>query len=152
PPHALDQAAAVENGMDGAFRRNSDTARKPSHQKLPDLAGAPVGLFALEVDDLGLKLDRELIGVTYRTPGAVTESLGPALLVAAVNLVAGLPGNTVLAAQIRHRLAPHKAGHEAHTFVHHRTLLPRHPHLPPAKSGEKCYPCVRYEVSPMSQI
>jgi hypothetical protein len=29
-------------------------------------------------------------------------------------------------------------------------LLPRHPHLPP--KGEKCYPCVRCETSPMSRV
>jgi hypothetical protein len=35
-------------------------------------------------------------------------------------------------------------------LLHHRTRFPRHQHLPPTK-GEKCYPCVRYEVSPMSR-
>ncbi len=40
-------------------------------------------------------------------------------------------------------------GDKAKAFFHHRTRFPRHPHLPP--KGEKCYPCVRYEMSPMSQ-
>jgi hypothetical protein len=34
-------------------------------------------------------------------------------------------------------------------LVHDRTLLPGHQHLPP--KSEKCYPCVRYDLSPMSQ-
>src|SRR5690606_36677285 len=34
-------------------------------------------------------------------------------------------------------------------FLHNRTLSPRHQHLRP--KSQKCYPCVRYETSPMSQ-
>src|SRR5262245_22833336 len=43
-----------------------------------------------------------------------------------------------------------QASHEAQTFFHRRTLLPGHLHLLP-KSG-KCYPCVRYDLSPMSRV
>src|SRR5947209_6313731 len=35
-------------------------------------------------------------------------------------------------------------------FLRHRTLPPRHQHLPP--NGEKCYPCVRNDLSPISQV
>ena len=42
------------------------------------------------------------------------------------------------------------AGDKAQAFLHHRTLSPRHQHLPP--NGEKCYPCVRYDLSPISQV
>src|SRR5882724_5529981 len=41
------------------------------------------------------------------------------------------------------------ASHELQPFIHHRTLLPRHHSLP--KNRRKCYPCVRYDVLPMSQ-
>ena len=47
-------------------------------------------------------------------------------------------------------LALQQPGDKAKAFFHHRTRFPRHPHLPPAKS-EKCNPCVRYEMSPMSR-
>jgi hypothetical protein len=50
--------------------------------QLADPADAPVRLFALQSDDQGLKLLRELVGVTYRPPGAVAQSLKPVLLVA----------------------------------------------------------------------
>jgi len=38
---------------------------------------------------------------------------------------------------------------EPQALVHHRTLLPRYPRLP--RKGERCYPCVRYDLSPISQ-
>jgi hypothetical protein len=38
-------------------------------------------------------------------------------------------------------------GNKALALVHHRTLLPRHRHLPLPRG--KCYPCVRYALSPM---
>src|SRR5215213_9100776 len=36
-----------------------------------------------------------------------------------------------------------------HSF--HRTLLPRHPHLPLLGKSRRCNPCVRYELSPLSR-
>ena len=73
--HALDQAMAIEHGMNGALSRNPDMACKPPEQKLADLASAPMRLFALEGNDLALNLRRQLIGVSYRSPRAITESL-----------------------------------------------------------------------------
>ena len=72
------------------------------------------------------------------------------LLVAIEDLVAGLAGDAELAGEIGHGFALEQAGHEAQALFHHRTLLPGHLHLPP-KSG-KCYPCVRYDLSPMSRV
>ena len=66
------------------------------------------------------------------------------------NLVAGLPGDTEIPANVRHGLAVQQAGHKAKALFHHRTRFPRHQHIPPA-NGEKCYPCVRYGMSPMSR-
>jgi serine/threonine protein kinase len=40
--------------------------------------------------------------------------------------------------------------HCLQSFIHDRTLLPRHHFLP--ITGKKCHPCVRYNVSPMSQV
>jgi len=54
--------------MDGAFGRDLDVAVEPPHQELPDLAGAPVWLLALEPDDQGLDLLGELIGVADWPP------------------------------------------------------------------------------------
>ena len=46
---------------------------------------------------------------------------------------------------------PHSASRKPKPFVHHRTLLPRHPHFPP-KKGKKCNPCVRYDLLPMFRV
>jgi hypothetical protein len=53
-------------------------------------------------------------------------------------------------ADLRHGLPVQQTGNKAQAFFHNRTRFPRHPHLPQNKSG-KCNPCVRYEMSPMSQ-
>jgi hypothetical protein len=41
PACTLDQAVAIEDGMDGAFGRKAYVAGEPSHQQLADLARAP---------------------------------------------------------------------------------------------------------------
>ncbi len=150
PAAALDQAVAIEHGMDGAFGRHADVAGEPADQKLTDLACAPVRLLWLEADNEALDLLRQLIGVAHRAPAAVGKSLKPVFLVAIEDLVAGLPGYAELPAYLGHRLAIEQAGDKTQAFVHHRTLFPRHQHLPP--KGKKCYPCVRYDVSPMSRV
>ena len=71
------------------------------------------------------------------------------LLIAIEDLVAGLAGDAELPADVAHRFAVQQPGHEPQALVHHRTLLPRHRHLP--LEGGKCYPCVRYDVLPISQ-
>src|SRR5260370_66983 len=67
---------------------------------------------------------------------------------ASLNIVAGLPRYAEIPANVRHGLAIQQAGHKAKALFHHRTRFPRHQHLPSAK-GDKCYPCVRYGISPM---
>src|ERR1700731_2595014 len=42
------------------------------------------------------------------------------------------------------------ASHKLQSFIHYRTLLPRHHSLP--SKGRKCHLCVRYNVLPMSQV
>src|SRR6185295_5552248 len=56
--------------------------------------------------------------------------------------------------QLGHGLALQQPGNETQAFFHDRTLLPGHCHLPPGPpvvAGGKCYPCVRYVLSPMSR-
>src|SRR5205085_8274319 len=73
----------------------------------------------------------------------------PVLLVAIEYLVTGLTRYPEVPAHVRHCLAVQEAGDKAKAFFHDRTRFPRHQHLP--RKGEKCYPCVRYEMSPMSR-
>ena len=150
PAAALDQAMAIEHRMDGAFGRNPDIAVEPSYQQLPDLARAPVRLLGLEPDNQALELLRQLVGIAHRPPRAVAQRRQPVLPVAIENLVAGLAGYAEFPADVRHGLPVQQAGDKAKAFFHNRTRFPRHPHLPLAKS-EKCNPCVRYELSPMSR-
>src|SRR5208282_5420061 len=135
--------------MDGAPGRHAHIAREPPHQEFADLARPPMRLAALEVDNQALDLPRQLVGVAHRPPRAVGEGFEPMRLVAIEDFVAGLARDAELATDIRHRLAIHKLADKSQALVHDRTLLQRHQHLPP--KGEKCYPCVRYEMSPMSQ-
>src|SRR5436305_944414 len=141
---------AVEDRMDGAFGRNPNIAVEPPDQQFPDLAGAPVRLLGLEPDNQALDLLRELVGIAHRPSRAIAQGLKPVLPVAIENLVAGLAGYAEFPADVRHGLPVQQAGDKAEAFIHDRTRFPRHPHLPPAKS-EKCNPCVRYELSPMSR-
>ena len=149
PAAALNQAVAIENRMDGALGRNSDIAVEPPDQELADLAGPPVRLLALEPDNQALDRRRQLIGITHRSARPVAQGRQPMLLVAIKNLVACLAGYAEIPADVRHGLPVQQAGHKAKALFHHRTRFPRHPHLPP--KGGKCYPCVRYEMSPMSR-
>src|SRR5271169_3786780 len=69
------------------------------------------------------------------------------LLVALEDLVAGLARNAERATDLAHRFAVQQLSDKPQALVHYRTLLPRHPHLP--QKGKGCYPCVRYDLSPM---
>src|SRR5512135_3703720 len=135
--------------MDGAPGGNPHVAGQPPDQKLPDLACAPMQLLAFEPDNQARNRLRQLIGVAHRPPRTVAQGLKTVLLVAVENLVAGLTRYTELPAHVRHGLTVQQAGDKAKALFHDRTRFPRHQHLPP--KSEKCYPCVRYEVSPMSQ-
>src|SRR5436309_7884823 len=124
--------------MDGAFSGELDV-REAAQQPLADLASTPAGMLVLHIENVVLHLKRELVSIAIRTTATIGETLHTALLVAVEDLVAGLAGNAELAAQLRHRLTSESASHELESFIHYRTLLPRHP-LPPRK---------RKKVSPM---
>src|SRR4051794_31324364 len=81
-------------------------------QPLPDLRGAPTGKLALERQDRLLHDQRELIGVPVRPAAAVRQALNPIVLVAVVDLVAGLPRDPELLAERRHFLAVQHARDE----------------------------------------
>src|SRR6476619_6944275 len=121
-----------------------------SRVRVPPRSPKSPRLLGLQADNQGLDLGRQLIGVADRPPGAVVQRLEPVLPVAVKNLVAGFAGSPELPADLGHGLSVEQAGDKAQAFFHHRTRFPRHPHLPPKKS-EKCNPCVRYKMSPMSR-
>src|SRR4029453_3408354 len=60
-------------------------------------------------------------------------------------------GGAVLSAQLGHGLAVERSGNETQAFFHDRTLLPGYRQLPCCRRW-KCYPCVRYDLSPMSRV
>src|SRR5438034_5223095 len=136
--------------MNGAFGRHPDVAVEPPHQEFADLARSPVRLLGLELGDQRLKLLRELIGIAHGPPRAITERLQAVLLVAIENLVTGLAGYPELPAHIGHGFPIQKPGDKTKALFHYRTRFPWHLHLPQTKS-EKCNPCVRYVLSPMSR-
>src|SRR5262245_22429378 len=130
-----------------AGTRTSPSSRRTRSSRI---LRAPQCGFSVELDNQGLDLSRQLIGIAYRAFGAVVQRLKPVFLVAIKDLVVGLPRNAEIPAYVRHCLPVQQPGDKPQALLHHRTRFPRHQHLPPTK-GEKCYPCVRYEVSPMSR-
>jgi len=139
---ALDQPVAVEHGMDSALCRDADIAGQLADQHFADLARTPVRLLAPGGDDQLLNRRRQLIGIAHRPPRPVRQRLSTLRLVAAVNLEAGLSGYPERPAHITHPLTFQQAGHKSQSFVHNRTLLPGHRHLP----------SVRGKVLPMCPV
>ena len=135
----------VEDGVDGADG-GAANSRIPAPEALSDLRRAPARILLLEPYDQRLDLHRELIGMPIRPPASIRETIQAAVLVAGVDLVAGLAGNAKLPAEAGHLLAVEQPGNESETFVHNMTLLPGQS-LSPAKgesvtyvSGMKCHP------------
>src|SRR5258705_6069193 len=109
-------------------------------------------LVTLGGDDQALDLPRQVVGGANRPGRRGGQGLEAVLLVALEDLVAGLARNAERATDLAHRFAVQQLSDEPQALVHHRTLLPRHPHLPrKGRKGERCYPCVRYDLSPMSR-
>src|SRR5688500_20180217 len=136
--------------MHRAPRGQADIAGQPPDQQLADLPGAPMRLVLLGCDDHSLDLIGQLVGVAHRTTRAIGKRLQAVILVPVENFVAGLSGYPERPAHLAHSFPVKQTRHETKTLLHYRTLLPRHQHLPP--KSEKCYPCVRYETSPMSRV
>ena len=119
----------VEDGVDGADG-GARHRRIPAPEALANLRGPPARIFLLERDDQRLDLQRELVGMPIRPPAPVRQPVQAAVLVAGVDLVAGLAGNAELTTEAGHRLAVQQAGNESKTFFHDTTLLPGHNSLP----------------------
>src|SRR5215472_3076772 len=149
-PASLHQAITIEHRMDGAFGRDLDTRKSP-RQALADLPSTPARVLALDVEDVVLDLKGELMGISIRTSAPVGQPLNSALLVALEDLVAGLTRDAELSAQLGHRRASQAPTYKLKPLVHHRTLLPRHPHTS-SQRARKCNPCVRYDLSPICRV
>ncbi len=104
-----------------------------------------MGILLLEADDQLLDLHRQLVGVPIRSSTAVGQAIDAAVLVAVVDLEAGLAGDAELTAERRHLLAIEITGDESETFFHDIPLLPGHDSLP---NGRKCYPVSGMECYP----
>jgi hypothetical protein len=61
---------------------------------------------------------------------AIGQAVQAAILVALVDLVAGLAGDIEFPTQAGHLLAVEQSSHESETFIHFGTLLPGHLRLP----------------------
>ena len=111
--------------MHCADRRRVDIRIK-APQLVPDLGRAPARLVLLEAHDLGLDLERQLVGLAVGSAGAVGEALQADLVVAREDLVAGLARDAELATKPRHLLPIQQPGHKFEPFIHRVTLLPGH--------------------------
>src|SRR5579859_5050410 len=120
----------IEHGVNGAARRNLYLTGKAAQQAFADLARAPVGLLPFEVENGRLHRLGQLVAVTPGPAGTVGQSFQTGFLVAVEDLVTGLARDGELATQPRHVLSIQQAPHKTNTFIHDRTLLPRHHSLP----------------------
>jgi hypothetical protein len=121
----LHQAVAIEHRMDGAFGWDGNTG-EPARQALADFARPPASVFTFHVENVVLHLKRKLVGVTKGTSASVREPVNAAFLVAIEDLVAGFARNPELPAQFRHGFTRKPPTHKLQSFIHNRTLLPRH--------------------------
>ena len=111
--------------MHCADRRRVDIRIK-APQLVPDLGRAPARLVLLEAHDLGLDLERQLVGLAVGSAGAVGEALQADLVVAREDLVASLAGDAKLTAHHRHLLPIQQPSDELEPLIHVVTLLPGH--------------------------
>src|SRR5690348_6937813 len=144
---------AIEHSMDRAFSRQWDVG-EAAQQPLADFTSTPARMFVLHIQNVILHLKGKLVSVAIGTPASVGQPMHSAFLITIKDLVAGLARNAELPAQIRHRLARQAPSHELNSFIHYRTLLPRHPLSSPKKgesvtyvSGTICHLCVGSVIS-----
>src|SRR5215469_9504005 len=145
---AFHQAVTIQHRMDGALGGNLD-AGESAQQALADFTSTPAGMLVLDVENVVLHLKGELMGIAIGATAPIRQPLDPTFVITIEYLIPGFAGDPELPAQFRHGLTGQPASHKFKPFVHHRTLLPRHPLLPEKKgksvthvSGTKCYPCV----------
>src|SRR6267143_4961637 len=121
---------SIEHGVDGAAGGNLNLTGKATQQAFADLACAPVRLLAFEVHNGGLHLLGQLVAVTPGSARTVGQRFQTGFFVAVKDLVTGLARDSELSTESRHLLPVQQASHKANTFIHYRTLLPRHHSLP----------------------
>src|SRR5580704_2762097 len=114
------------------------------------LRAPPAGVLTLHVQDKVLHLKGKLVGIPIGTAAPVRQPLNAAFLIAVEDFVPCFTGDSELPAKFCHPLAGEPASHKLQSFVHYRTLLPRHHSLP--KKGRKCNLCVRYDLLPMCRV
>ncbi len=68
--------------------------------------------------------------MAIRPPASVGQAVNPAVLVAVVDLVAGLARNAELTAETAHHLADKQPADDSETLFHDLTLLTGHDSLP----------------------
>ena len=90
PLTPFDQAVAIQYGMNGALGWRLDHGIFPD-QVIADLGGTPAGIFALELQDCALDLERQLIGVAVRSAAAVLQSVKVTILVSVEYFIASRP-------------------------------------------------------------
>jgi hypothetical protein len=134
--------------MNGADGRSVDIGIL-SGQPLHDLGRSPARLLLLQVDNQGLDLKRQLVGMPIRPAAAVGQTLKAAVIVTPQDLVAGLARDAELPAQPGHLVAVQQPRHKLQPFIHLVTLLPRHFAL--LAKGQKCNLCRRNILRPRSQ-
>src|SRR5947207_12803491 len=100
----IDQAVAIKYRMHRANRRRLDIAMY-SLELLAHVGRAPARSLALELNDQLFDLTGQPVSVPVGPSTAIGESVEPAVLIALVDLVAGLARDIELAAQRRHLLA-----------------------------------------------
>src|SRR5437762_6525659 len=93
----VNQAVAIEHRVDGADRRGLDIAMQPP-ELFADLRCAPTRAFPLELNDRLLDLGWQPVGVSVGPSTTIGESVEATVLVALVDLVAGLARDIELAA------------------------------------------------------
>src|ERR1041385_1061205 len=130
PTTPLHQPMAIEHRVDGALGGDGYSG-EPASQALADFASAPTGMLTPHIQNVVLDLKRKLVGVTIGASVSIGESLNPAFLVAIEDFVAGFARNSELPTQFRHGLTCEPPTHKLQSFIHHRTLLPRHLHFLP---------------------
>src|SRR5205823_1569964 len=114
-----------------------------------ELSGAPCRMLLTGRDQDGHDLIGDRVGVATGGTAPIPQVRAPVGLEAAPPLVAGLPADLVLAAELAHRqLAAQTLDNEPRSFVHRADLLPRHGHLP----AMPCNPSARSALLPMCPV
>ena len=125
PVAAADQVVTIEHGVHHADRRGLDVVVQPA-QFLANLGRTPARVLTPESHDERFHLHRQLIGMPVGASAAVGQPDDATVLVALVDLVAGLARDIEFPAEHRHFLAAQQPGHEPEPLIHLGTLLPRH--------------------------